>query len=217
MISSVFKQGSALVVVDMQRYYLELDSPYARYFSHIQNGSLDYIVNRCADTVIPAIGALLTRFRERSLPVVFLRLCGTDPDRRDLHRYFRETYQRGRTAGFDGVYPLADDPWAAIVPGLAPLPGETLCDKTTFSPFTETAIDETLRRLGINTLILTGLATSQCVETTARDAADRGFEIIHVEDGQADYDEMTHHASLYSSRGVCGGMVLRTVDVLSME
>lgn len=215
MAGTVFSQGTALVVVDMQRYYLEGPSDYARYFGTIQHGCLDYIIERCDRTVVPVIGRLLERFRERGLPVIFLRLCGTDPERRDLHHYFRETYLRGRAAGFDGVYPLAGDPWAAVIPALAPRPGETVIDKTTFSPFTATAIDDTLRHLDVSTLVFTGLATSQCVETTARDAADRGYDIIHVEDGQADYDEMTHHASLYSSRGVCGGMVVRGDDLLA--
>jgi len=55
---------------------------------------------------------------------------------------------------------------------------------------------------------MTGLATSQCVETTARDASEKGYIVVHVENAQADYSLESHDASLYSSRGVCGGHIV---------
>ena len=63
---------------------------------------------------------------------------------------------------------------------------------------------------------MTGLATSQCVETTARDASDRGYGIVHLEDCQADYHEISHRASLIASRSVCGGHVLGAEDFLDL-
>jgi nicotinamidase-related amidase len=100
---------------------------------------------------------------------------------------------------------------------ISPLPGETVIDKTTFSPFTATGIDGTLRAMGITTLLFTGLSTSQCVETTARDASDRGYRVIHVEDAQADYDEASHIHSLCSSQSVCGGYIVKTDDVIGRD
>ncbi|HOD14092.1 MAG TPA: isochorismatase family cysteine hydrolase [Spirochaetota bacterium] len=204
----------ALIVVDMQHYYLQKTSAYWAYFNALQPGCLDYIANRCETIVIPNIRLLLQVFRSSSLPPVFLRLCGKDPDRTDLHRFFRDSYTRGKRAGFDGVYPLADEPDAAVVGPIMPLPGETVIDKTTFSPFTGTGIDGILRGMGVSTLLFTGLATSQCVETTARDASDRGYRVIQVEDAQADYDEASHIHSLCSSQGVCGGHVVSTGDII---
>ena len=204
----------ALVIVDMQNYYLRSDSPYARYFNFFKAGCLDYIHDRCGRTVVPNIRRLLGRFRDASLPVVYLRLCGTKPDRSDLHPFFAETCRKGALAGFDDVYPLAGDPMADIIGEIAPLRGETVIDKTTFSPFTATDIDTRLRGLGISELIFTGLATSQCVETTARDASDRGYRVVHLEDAQADYDELVHAYSLIASQGVCGGAVISTAGYL---
>ena len=66
-------------------------------------------------------------------------------------------------------------------------------------------------------LVFVGLATSQCVDTTARDAADRGYTVIHIEDGQADYNEMFHNASLFASRGVCGGLLYETDEYLERQ
>lgn len=206
---------TALIVVDMQKYYLHPDSPYARYFNSIRPGCLDYLLKRSGSLVIPNIRRCIERFRRRNMPVIFLRLCGHDPERRDLHRFFRETYVRGMHAGFNAVYPLADDPWADIVDELEPLPTDIVIDKTTFSPFTATAIDSILRNEGVERLVLTGLATSQCVETTARDASERGYSIVLLEDAQTDYDELTHLSSLLSSRGVCGGNVMTTDEYLA--
>ncbi len=205
---------SALVVVDMQNYYLRDDSPYHRYFSTLQPGCLDYITDRCGSTVVPNISRLLSLYREHAMPVLFLRLCGRDPERADLHRFFRELYQRAKLSGFDNVYPLAGDHFADIIGELRPQEGETIIDKTTFSPFTSTGIEGELKKMDVGTLVFTGLATSQCVETTARDASDRGFRVVHVEDAQADYDEISHTSSLYSSQGVCGGIIVTTEEFM---
>ncbi len=197
----------ALMVVDMQNYYLKRESSYARYFGTLKPGCLDYISTRCERTVIPNICRLLDHFRGEALPVVYLRLCGKEPDRSDLHPFFADTYRNGLRAGFEDVYPLENDTWADVIQEIAPDPGETVIQKTTFSPFTATDIHAFLHDMGVTELVITGLATSQCVETTARDASDRGYHVIHVEDAQADYDEMIHAYSLISSQGVCGGFI----------
>ena len=68
-------------------------------------------------------------------------------------------------------------------------------------------LSEFLIENNIEFLIFTGLATSQCVETTARDASDFGYSIIHIEDAQADYREVEHKCSLFSSASVCGNWI----------
>ncbi len=208
----VKKQLPALVIVDMQNYYLQKDSAYYRYFNMINPGCLEYIHGRCVKTVIPATKRLAGAFRDNGLPLVFLRLCSSRPDRSDLHRFFRETFQRGSERGFNNIYPLADDPFARVVDDLKPLPDDTVIDKPTYSPFTATDIHGKLSDMGVTTLVMTGLATSQCVETTARDGSDRGYDIIQIEDAQADYDELSHTSSLFSSQSVCGGIIM-TADV----
>jgi nicotinamidase-related amidase len=201
----------------MQRYYLEPDAPFFRYFEAISPGSMDYIRQRCETTVIPNIARLLTWARTGRAAVVYLRLSGTAPDRSDLHRFFRDADWQARLEGFPDLYPTRDDPMSEVVAQLAPLPGDAVLCKTTFSAFSSSGIETWLRERRIRTVVMTGLATSQCVETTARDASDRGFEVIQVEDAQADYDGVTHRASLFASRGVCGGAVHTTAEVLGSE
>ncbi|MBN1532170.1 MAG: cysteine hydrolase [Spirochaetes bacterium] len=206
---------SALVIVDMQRYYLEASSDYTRYFESLHQGCLDYIQGRCAETVIPNIRRLVAAFRNRGLAIVYLRLCGTRKDRSDLHRFFRDVHFSGMEASFENVYPLQEDPMSQVVEPLAPGEGDIVICKTTFSPFTSTDIEPVLRERGIDTCFFSGLATSQCVETSARDASDRGLTVVHVEDCQADYDDLSHSASLFASRGVCGGSIAAADEIIS--
>ncbi len=207
---------TALVVVDMQKYYLRPESDFQRYCEARRPGCMAYISRRANSLVVPNVARLIEAFRASAAPLIFLKLCSRDPEREDLHRFFRETWSAARTHGFRNVYPLFDQPMADVVDELAPLEreGEAVIEKRTFSGFTESELHDHLRSLGVTRLIFTGLATSQCVETTARDASDRGYEIVHIEDAQADYDEQMHFASLYSSQAVCGGDVRRTLEFL---
>ncbi len=201
---------TALIIVDMQKYYLLPESDYCRYFEQLSPGCLDFIRDRCRNTVIPNIQRLSHSFRQQQGEILYLRLCGEREDRSDLHRFFHETYLNGLIKGFPAIYPLSRDPMSDVLDELKPLPTEVTLTKTTFSAFNSTDIETLLKSRDIGNLVFTGLATSQCVETTARDASDRGFCVIHLDDAQADYDEMTHNASLYSSIGVCGGNIMTT-------
>ena len=205
----------ALVVVDLQRYYVEVESSFSRYSQMRYPGVMDYILGRCTDLVLPNVGRLLAACREGGYPVVFLRLCGEQEDRSDLHPHFRDLHRAGLARGFADIYPLRSDPWSDVSPRIAPVDGEQVFCKTTYSAFTSSGIDAWLRQRSVRKLIFTGLATSQCVETTARDAADRAYSIFHVDDALADYEDITHRASLFASRAVCGGGLCNTEAVLA--
>lgn len=211
----MFLKTPALVVVDMQRYYLEAASAFSRFHSRVDPGCLDYIQERCRRDVIPNTARLITGFRQASCPVVFLRLCGVAEDRSDLQQTFRDVHREAERSGYAGLYPLQTDPFSDVIPALAsPGPRTEFC-KTTYSAFTSTPeFEQFLAGANSRTLVFAGLATSQCVETTARDAADRNYRVVHVDDAQADYSEISHRASLYSSRGVCGGHVTDTDTLL---
>jgi nicotinamidase-related amidase len=198
---------AALLVVDLQRYYLESQSAFYAYSSSQWPGSMDYIAARFKESLVPGISALREAFRPLGWPVVYLRLCGLAPDRSDLHRFFRDFHQKAERAGYAGAYPLADEPMADIAPALAPAKGDRLVRKTGYSGFTEGALDSLLRSMGVGTLVMAGLATSQCVDTTARDGSDRGYSIVFAEDCLADYSADFHESALYASIGVCGGHI----------
>lgn len=204
-----------LVVVDLQRYYVDPAASFVTFFESIHPGASHYVSQRCREVVVPRLRKVVQRTRELGRPVIYLRLCGTLEDRTDLHRHFLKCYREALEAGFPALYPLAGEPLAEVLPEVAPVAGDYVLDKTTYSGFTSSGIENLLRELKLERLVMTGLATSQCVETTARDASDRGFGIVHLEDCQADYHEVSHRASLFASRSVCGGHVWSSEDFLA--
>ena len=75
--------------------------------------------------------------------------------------------------------------WAEIVPELGPEPGDLVITKRQWGAFYGTELDLQLRRRGIDTILLTGIATNIGVESTARDAYERGYRQVFVEDAMA--------------------------------
>jgi ureidoacrylate peracid hydrolase len=121
------------------------------------------------------------------------------------HRIKHNRMNIGRTvAAPDGSESqiLVRDTWnTAIVPELAPHPGDAVVSKHRFSAFFETALDSILRARGIDTLIFTGATTSICVESTVRDATFRDYRCIVLRDCTteliaADATRSNHEASL---------------------
>ncbi len=213
--SSTSLTDPVLIVVDMQRYYLEAESAFSRFHSAVDPGCLRHLQRRCRDRVIPNLQRLTRAFRRVQWPIVFLRLCGQQVDRSDLQHTFREVHQLAARQGFPDLYPLQSDPFSEVISALLPQPEDRQFCKTTYSGFTSSpAFVHFLERGPARTLVFTGLATSQCVDTTARDAADRNFGVVHVEDAQSDYSEAVHRAALYSSQGVCGGQIIDTAEAL---
>ncbi|MFB7655985.1 MULTISPECIES: cysteine hydrolase family protein [unclassified Streptomyces] len=114
------------------------------------------MAHRAAETVA-AIAGLGERARAAGVPVVTVR-------QRDEDMVF----------GTEG--------WR-VVPELAPREGEPVVDKTTPDSFLDTDLDALLQRLGVTEVIVTGFATEICVDTTARQALSRGYDLVVVADG----------------------------------
>lgn len=83
-----------------------------------------------------------------------------------------------------------------VITELAPREGELIIEKNTPGPFGVTNADHALRMLGINTLVVTGIVTDQCVEATVRGAFDFGYQVALVEDACATVEKRLHDASL---------------------
>ena len=101
-----------------------------------------------------------------------------------------------------------------VIEALAPVAGELVIDKNTSSALNSTGIEGLLRNMGVETVVLAGMATDMCVETTARDAADRGLNVIVVEDATATFFEHHHRAALSGFARVFG-QVWDTARVLA--
>ena len=159
----------ALLVIDMLVYFVH---PSGR--CHLPAG----------EAIVPNVRALLECWRRRRGTVVFTRHGHLGPQ--DL----------GMLGRFFSDYIRADEPEAAIVDALAPRPGEDVFRKTTYDAFLGTGLEEVLRGAGVTQVLVTGVLTHMCVETTARSAFCRGFEVYVPVDAVASSDEEHHLASL---------------------
>lgn len=192
----VSTSDSALVVVDMQYHDAHPKGCFNVAVDTIHPGSMDYFNTRTETTTVPAISALLQGFRERGGQVIHLRLGSQFEDYRDLdprlRRWVRTVEEK---SGMDGLF-WAGNPDYAIRDELLPEADEVVVDKTTFGAFNGSDIDEVLRARDIRNLVFTGISTNCCVESTVRDAAERGYGCVVVDEATADYDEPAHVASL---------------------
>jgi nicotinamidase-related amidase len=173
------RDATALIVIDMQRDFLEPGG---------FGAALGNDVALLSAAVAPA-QAMLDGARAAGLPVVHTRECHA-PDLADCPRSKRE---RGAPAlrigdpGPMGRILVRGQPGAEIVPELAPLPGEFVVDKPGKGAFYATGLDSTLRERGVTHLLIAGVTTEVCVQTTMREANDRGYACLLVEDATASY------------------------------
>ena len=196
--------GMAILVIDVQRYYTESTSPLVTYTEALYPGGTYYLRQRLDAVVIPNIARILSAARVSSVPIIFARLCGTQDDRSDLHRNFQEFDQLAYAQTGMHVYPLATEILADVDLRIAPLKNDIVVNKTGYSAFHETGLHQLLQSKGIDRLVVTGLTTSQCVNSSARAASDYGYVTVMVEDAQADYELRDHQAALFASEPITG-------------
>jgi ureidoacrylate peracid hydrolase len=107
--------------------------------------------------------------------------------------------------------------WGADFFKLAPAAGEIIVDKHCFSGFNKTSLDAQLRGRGIRTLIVTGVATNVCVDSTLRDGFFRGYYIVLLEDCVGSNSSTGHDGTLATVRNNIGTVVSSTTMIDSLK
>jgi nicotinamidase-related amidase len=169
--------------------------------------SLGNDVKRLA-AIVPTVEALLAWCRGRGIRVIYTRE-GHRPDLADCppaKRLRGGARLRIGDAGPMGRILIDGEPGNAIVPELAPRPGETVIVKPGKGAFWNTPLDDVLRTGAITHLLLAGVTTEVCVQTTMREANDRGWECLLIEDATESYFPEFKQATLAMIRAQ-GGIV----------
>lgn len=204
-----FRPGTmALVVIDMQRDFAEPGG---------FGASLGNDVSRVV-AIVPTVKRLIEGFRAAGLPVIHTMECHR-PDLSDLPPAKRN---RGNPSikigdvGPMGRVLIVGEPGTAILTELAPLPGEIVIEKPGKGAFYATSFGEALKRLGVQQLIFAGVTTEVCVQTTMREANDRGYECLLAEDATESYFPEFKAAALAMIRaqGAIVGWTAMTDQVL---
>jgi biuret amidohydrolase len=173
------RDGIALLLIDMQRDFIEPGG---------FGSALGNDVSRLA-AIVSATARLLAGFRRAGLPIIHTK----EAHRPDLSDCPPAKLRRGGAAlrigdqGPMGRILIAGEPGNDLVAALAAAPGETVIEKPGKGAFYATPLDAQLRERGIAHLAIGGVTTEVCVQTTMREANDRGFECVLIEDATESY------------------------------
>jgi ureidoacrylate peracid hydrolase len=164
-------------------------------------------------SVPPALAAakrLANAAREAGAPVVFVGLMTSATE--DSPAWSERMRRRGRDPGEDSGLCRTGTPGAEFV-GPTPRPGEPVVGKLRYSGFYRTDLDDVLKRLGVDTLVVCGLTTECCVDCTVRDAFHLDYHVFIARDACAAYESDLHEGALKSLELNCA--ILATTDEIT--
>ncbi len=201
--------STALIVIDMQRDFIAAGG-----FGAVLGNNptlLQQAVAPCRELIAAAraAGMMIIHTRE-----------GHSPDLADLPAEKLTRAQPGKRIGDPGPMGrilIRGEYGHDFIDELAPLPAEVVIDKPGKGSFYHTGLDTVLRSAAIKTLLVCGVTTEVCVQTTAREANDRGYRVIVVEDCCASYFPEFHATSLamFTSQGGIVGFVAGSGNIIA--
>ena len=163
-------QKTALLVTDMQIFFLDPQSP------TFTCGGL---------AILPRLKKLIAVFREKGLPVIYTQ-----------HVHHPDHLDSGIMGWWWEGMCIEGSPESRVHPEIAPNPGEKVIQKHRYSAFYNTDLETVLRVLKVEDLVISGVMTNMCCESSARDAYYRDYRVFFLADGTGSINEEMHLASL---------------------
>lgn len=166
-INDFVPERSALFILDMQSYFLEPSS---------------HAFIPSAAAIVPGLQKIVDAYYAKDLPVIFTQHLNTLQDAGSMSGWWRDTIR-------------IEDPLSAIIPEFS-YSNRFVLRKSQYDAFHETALERKLHQRKVKQVVICGVMTHLCCETTARAAFVRGFEVFFAIDGTATYNIHHHQASL---------------------
>ena len=169
----------ALIVIDMQRDFIEAGG---------FGASLGNDVTRL-QAIVPTVKKLIEGFRVAGVPVIHTRECHL-PDLSDCPDYKRNRGEPSLRIGDDGPMGrllIKGEPGVEIIPEVRPADNEHVIDKPGKGAFYSTDLQQILTDMKIQQLVFAGVTTEVCVQTTMREANDRGYSCLLATDATESY------------------------------
>jgi len=158
---------AALIIIDMQKFFVNTES----------RGCIP-----TARVILPRLLMLAEKFIDSRRPVFFTRHLNTSQNAGNMLHWWKDIITQ-------------EDPLSGLVSELERLPGRVI-SKTRYDAFYKTSLHDLLQHQGVTRLVISGVITHLCCETTIRSSFMRGYKTYFPVDGTADYNEKFHRASL---------------------
>ncbi len=200
----VKRGATALLFVDVQHYSAEGGGMYAELRAEEIEARFGYFLLTMRERAIPNMQRLQNACRGAVIEVMYTVMESLTLDGRDM----------GLDYKISGLFCPKGSRDAGVIAAIAPEGDEIVIPKTSSSPFISTSIHYVLGNLGVRHLIVSGVLTDQCVDSTVRDACDYGYLVTLVTDACATLTEERHEASITNNRGYCRQ---RTTDEMVRE
>ena len=201
--------ASALIVIDMQRDFID---------SGGFGESLGNDVSRL-QKIIPTVKQLISGFRDAGITIIHTRECHLPDlsDCPDAKRYRGSPGLRIGDSGPMGRLLVKGEPGVEIIPALAPIPGEKVIDKPGKGAFYQTDLEGFLQDQHIETLFFAGVTTEVCVQTTMREANDRGYFCLLARDATESYFDAFKQTTIdmIEAQGAIVGWTATVDDILT--
>jgi nicotinamidase-related amidase len=173
---------TALMIIDMQYVDAHPDYGLAKKAKEAGNFAIMKYFFQRLSMVISNIQRMQKVCREKKIEVIFVKIQSYTQDGRDFSPSYR----------IKGLQCPPGSKEAEILEELKPVGDEIVLNKLSTSAFTSTPIDQVLRYMGIKKLLVSGVNTNYCIETFIRDAYDRGYEVVLLENCCATVEEKFH-------------------------
>jgi len=199
------RRNTALLIIDMQYSSACPDQGVCARLKALGDQVVAQYYTDRLRLITPNIRRLLDAFRSLRMEVIHTHVMSLTRDGRDRSREHKDL----------NIHRPPGTMEAQIIEELAPAEDEIVLSKTCGSVFNGTMIDYILRNIGIQNLVVAGVVTSGCVENTVRDAADRSYSVIVVEDACATWTPEKHQAAI-NAMDETSAKVKSTDEVLDM-